>query len=36
MLNDAAIEAVETGAERITDEALDRYKPISEDEVAFQ
>jgi hypothetical protein len=36
MLNDVAIEAIETGAERITDEALDRYKPISEDEVAFQ
>ena len=36
MLNDVAVEAIETGAERITDEALDRYKPISEDEVAFQ
>jgi hypothetical protein len=36
MMNDVAIEAIETGIERITDEALDRYKPISEDEVAFQ
>lgn len=36
MMNDVAIEAIETGTERITDEALDRYKPVSEDEVAFQ
>jgi hypothetical protein len=28
MLNDVAIEAVETGEERITDEALERYKPV--------
>jgi len=36
MLNEVAIEAIETGAERITDEALDRYKPVGEDEAAFQ
>jgi hypothetical protein len=36
MLNEVAIEAIETGTERITDEALTRYKPVSEDEVAFQ
>ncbi len=36
MLNDVAIEAIETGAERITDEALERYKPVGEDEAAFQ
>jgi len=28
MLNDVAIEAIETGVERITDEALERYKPV--------
>jgi hypothetical protein len=36
MLNEVAIEAIETGAERVTDEALERYKPVGEDEVAFQ
>jgi hypothetical protein len=36
MLNDVAIEAIESGAEQITDEALERYKPIGEDEVTFQ
>ena len=36
MLNEVAIEAIETGAERITDEALERYKPVGEDEAAFQ
>ena len=36
MLNDVAIEAIETGAERITDEALERYKPVGEDEATFQ
>jgi len=30
MLNDVAIEAIETGVERITDEALERYKPVGE------
>jgi hypothetical protein len=36
MLNEVAIEAIETGAERVTDEALERCKPVGEDEVAFQ
>lgn len=36
MLNDVAVEAIETGAERITDEALERYRPLGEDEAAFQ
>jgi hypothetical protein len=36
MLNDVAIEAIETGAERITDEALEHYKQVGEDEAAFQ
>ena len=36
MLNEVAIEAIETGAERVTDEALERYKPVGEDEAAFQ
>jgi hypothetical protein len=36
MLNDVAIEALETGVERITDEALERYKPVGEDEATFQ
>jgi hypothetical protein len=36
MLNDAAIEAIESGVERITDKALERYKPVGEDEATFQ
>jgi TniB protein len=36
MLNEVAVEAIETGAEQITDEALERYKPVGEDEAAFQ
>lgn len=36
MLNEVAIEAIETGAEQITAEALERYKPVGEDEAAFQ
>lgn len=36
ILNDVAVEAIETGAERITDEALERYRPLGEDEAAFQ
>ena len=36
MLNDVAIEALETGVERITDEALERYQPVGEDEATFQ
>ena len=36
MLNDLAIEAIETGVECITDNSVEKYKPISENEVAFQ
>jgi Bacterial TniB protein len=36
MLNDLAIEAIEKGEERITDNAVETYKPVSENEVAFQ
>jgi hypothetical protein len=36
MLNNVAVEAIETGAERVTDEALERYRPLGEDEAAFQ
>jgi hypothetical protein len=36
MLNDVAIEAIENGVERITDEALEHYKPVGEGEAAFQ
>jgi hypothetical protein len=31
-----AIEAIEKGEERITDNAVETYKPVSENEVAFQ
>jgi len=36
MLNDLAIQAIETGEERITDMTVETYKPVSENEVAFQ
>jgi len=36
MLNDLAIEAIERGDERITDEAVEAYKPASELELTFQ
>ena len=36
MLNDVAIEAIETGGERITDEALERYKSVGEEGATFQ
>ena len=36
MLNDLAIEAIEKGEECITDNAVETYKPVSENEVAFQ
>ena len=36
MLNDLAIEAIEKGEERITDNAVETYKPVSENAVAFQ
>ena len=36
MLNDLAIQAIETGEERITDKNVETYKPFSENEEAFQ
>ncbi len=36
LLNEVAIEAIETGTERLTDEAVDKWKPISEEEAALQ
>ncbi len=36
MLNDLAIGGIETGGERITDMSIETYKPVSENEVAFQ
>ena len=36
MLNDLAIEAIEKGEERTTDNAVETYKPVSENAVAFQ
>jgi Bacterial TniB protein len=36
LLSEVAIEAIETGAERLTDEAIDNWKPVSEEETAFQ
>ena len=36
MLNDLAIEAIEKGEERITDNAVETHKPVSENAVAFQ
>ena len=35
MLNDVAIEAIETGAERITDDAIERWRPVMNREMAF-
>lgn len=35
VLNDMAIEAIETGAERITDEAIERWRPVMNHEMAF-
>lgn len=35
MLNDLAIEAIETGAERITEEAIERWRPVMNHEAAF-
>ena len=35
MLNELAIEAVKTGVEQITDEAVERWKPTIETEAAF-
>ncbi|MBV8423328.1 MAG: hypothetical protein JOZ26_25255 [Hyphomicrobiales bacterium] len=36
LLNEVAIEAIETGAERLTDEAVEKWRPLSEEEAAFQ
>ena len=36
LLNEIAIEAIATGAERLTDEAVEKWRPISEEETAFQ
>ena len=36
MLNDLAIEAIEKEEERITDDAVEMYKPVSETDLAFQ
>jgi hypothetical protein len=35
MLNELAIEAVKTGVERITDDAVERWRPSIEIETAF-
>lgn len=35
MLNDMAIEAIETGTEHITDETIERWRPAMNDEMAF-
>jgi hypothetical protein len=35
MLNDLAIEAIETGTERLTDEAVERWRPMISHEIAF-
>jgi hypothetical protein len=36
LLNEVAIDAIITGAERLTDEAVDDWRPLSEEETAFQ
>ena len=36
MLNDLAIQAIETGEERITDKTVETHEPFSENKVAFQ
>jgi hypothetical protein len=35
MLNELGIEAIETGTERITDEAVERYRSVMDREIAF-
>ncbi|PPQ34237.1 TniB family NTP-binding protein [Rhodopila globiformis] len=35
MLNDLAVEAIETGTERITDEAIERWRPATNHESSF-
>ena len=34
-LNDLAVEAIETGAERITDDAIERWRPATNHQMAF-
>lgn len=36
VLSEVAIKAIETGVERISDEAIDAWRPVSEEESAFQ
>jgi len=36
MLNELAIEAIEKGEERITDDTIEMYQPVSETDMAFQ
>jgi hypothetical protein len=36
LVNEVAIQAIETGTERLIDEAIDDWRPISEEEAAFQ
>jgi hypothetical protein len=35
MLNDLAITAIETGVECITDDAIERWRPVMNHEMAF-
>jgi len=35
LLKEIAIEAIQTGRERVTDDALERWKPIVDPEAAF-
>jgi len=36
LLNEVAIEAIETGTEQLTDAAVEKWRPLSEEEAAFQ
>lgn len=36
LLNEVAIEVIETGLERLTDKAVEKWRPLSEEEAAFQ
>ena len=36
LLNEVAIEAIETGSEQLTDAAVEKWRPLSEEEAAFQ
>jgi hypothetical protein len=35
MLNDLAVDAIETGVEEITNEAVERWRPVVERQAAF-